>query len=137
MSSPPAPHPIIDQLVRLLEPGTAEPLVLPASAKAALMEAVRSAGDTAQRAEAVLSLFHVAIALSEEENSPSAAKVVLEALHELRAELDLTSLGDDGALQKQLDAGLAHGTKRAPRLGEKAPEGSLKVGALTPLRFKP
>jgi hypothetical protein len=89
------------------------------------------------RSVPVLSLYPVAISLAEAERSPSAAAVVLEALYEVRAELDLSALGDDGALQRQLDAGLAHGIKRAPRLGEKAPEGSLEARALGPMRFNP
>ncbi|MCK6547591.1 hypothetical protein L6R52_17205 [Myxococcota bacterium] len=127
-------HPLVDLAARLLEKGSGgEPWVYPSNAQARLEAALVDAKGSPDVADGVIGLFHAAIALSEEEQSPTAAGVILKALHATRSELALADRGQ-AELQKQLDAGLDKTTKRAPKVGEKAPEGTVKPSSFPPPR---
>lgn len=127
-------HPLVDLAARLLEKGGGpEPWNYPATAQSRLEAALVDAKGTEDLADGVMGLFHAAIALSEEERSPIAAGVILKALHATRSELALADKGQS-ELQHQLDAGLDKATKRAPKLGEKAPEGTVKPSSFPPPR---
>ncbi|MBI4814712.1 MAG: hypothetical protein HY791_00560 [Deltaproteobacteria bacterium] len=124
--------PLVELAASLLVKGGAEPWTYPSSAEETLATALRARAKSQDVAEGVQGLFHAAIALAEDEASPEAAGVILRALHAVRAELELGG-ASRSALEQQLDAGLSSAIKRAPRAGEKAPEGSVKLGSF-PIR---
>ncbi|MCB9649167.1 MAG: hypothetical protein H6730_21555 [Deltaproteobacteria bacterium] len=130
-------HPLVDLAARLLVQGADAPYAYPEGAQERLQEALLAARGQPDLADGVLSLFHAAIALSEEESSPGAAAVIFKALHAVRGELGLGKAEAD-ALRSKLDEGLDRATKRAPMVGAKAPEGTFKASRLPPpRRFKP
>lgn len=129
----PALHPIVDLAARLLVVGTDEPLAYPPGAGERITQALLDAKDAPEIADVVLSLFHAAIALSEEEGAPQAAAVVLRALHAAREGLAIGE-AESAALAAKLEAGLERATKRAPMIDAKAPEGTFKASRLPPPR---
>lgn len=126
-------HPLVDLAARLLVKGTGEPWAYPEGAEARLLEALTAAKDSPDIADGVISLFHAAIALSEEEGSPAAAAVVFRALHAARPVL---KFGDEqaAALGRQLEGGLNRAIKRAPQVNEAAPPGTVKPSSFPPPR---
>lgn len=92
----------------------------------ALLAGLIADKDDPELARGVHALFEAACLLYDEEGSPEAAAVILRALERARPYLPLRSQAQE-AIQAVAARGLDHVERRAPRLGDTAPEGSLKA----------
>ena len=139
------PHPIRDVVAQLLKDGTDEPAAFDEQAQKTLSEAVDQyvAADTHELQEVVRTLIAIFEWLRDEQKSPRAAEAlkstfkrpeVIERVNkienEMRAEENDARQSEVEKNAAEFDKMAGRDPKVAPKVGDKAPAGSLKLGNL-------
>lgn len=130
-------HDVTIRLARLLNKGSGEPLVMDAAATATFrtwLQGFLKASNVTSTAQVIAELVYF---FQEKEGCPGVAHTLLTVSDAVYGELDRRGIDTRGARSALEQAGQRFhnfaGTARAltaPRLGEAAPQGTIKAGAL-------
>lgn len=122
----PTPIPLLELCWKQLRAAPNGGYLMEPSGEAALFEGLLAARADSDLAHGVHALFEAACVLHDEEGSPDAAASILRVLARARPQLPLRTQAMD-AIQNAADRGLDHVERKAPKLGEATPEGTLKA----------
>src|SRR6185295_19023867 len=125
-------HPIVDLTASLMTAGD-EPCELTDPAKQQLTEALEKLAGTPELKPACGDLLRMAYWLDTEAGAPKAAQAIVEILETMVPALDAWFAEHDPDLadtKQKFDRFRDEEGPKAPRVGETAPEGSIKLGSL-------